>query len=128
MSVVRPTMSPSKHMMPKSNTKAQVRLISALSPARSTVSSATHTTYIQLLQLSVIVRYFTLSVLLAITVIFKTGMHIFSTFWKSIEPLRQKLFFEFMVWILNPYAMSLFIFWPGWPVLGLSWAVWKLTG
>jgi hypothetical protein len=41
--------------------------------------------------------------------------------WKALEPLRKKLFFEFMVWILNPYAVALFVFWPGWIVVGGVW-------
>jgi hypothetical protein len=40
------------------------------------------------------------------------------TLWKGTEKLRRKLFFEFVVWILNPNAVILFIFWPGWIVLG----------
>lgn len=41
-----------------------------------------------------------------------------STVWKRTEKARRKLFFEFMVWILNPNAVALLIFWPGWIVLG----------
>jgi hypothetical protein len=41
-----------------------------------------------------------------------------STIWKWTEKIRRKLFFEFMIWILNPNAVILFIFWPGWIVLG----------
>jgi hypothetical protein len=44
----------------------------------------------------------------------ETRMHL----WKGTEKLRRKLFFEFMVWILNPNAVVLFIFWSGWIVLG----------
>lgn len=37
--------------------------------------------------------------------------------WKYTEKARKKLFFEFMLWILNPNAVVLFVFWPGWIVL-----------
>lgn len=40
--------------------------------------------------------------------------------YKRSEPIRQKLFFEFMVFILNPglgHALCVFLFWPGWMLL-----------
>jgi hypothetical protein len=47
--------------------------------------------------------------------------------WKRTERVRRKLFFEFMVWILNPNAVMLFIFWPGWIVLlGFLFVFWCL--
>jgi hypothetical protein len=46
--------------------------------------------------------------------------------WKRSEKFRDKCFFEFMVWILNPNALALLIFWPGWILLGLGWVIWCL--
>ena len=40
---------------------------------------------------------------------------------KAVYKFRQDCFWHFMVWILNPYALWLFIFWPGWIVLGVLW-------
>ena len=34
--------------------------------------------------------------------------------WKRTEKARKRMFFEFMVWILHPLPLVLFIFWPGW--------------
>jgi hypothetical protein len=48
--------------------------------------------------------------------------------WKATEKVRRKLFFEFMVWILNPYAVALFIFWPGWIVIAGVWFGWSCLG
>ena len=50
-----------------------------------------------------------------------------ATGWKRTERVRRKLFFEFMIWILNPNAVVLFILWPGWIVLlGFSCVFWCL--
>lgn len=40
-----------------------------------------------------------------------------SMIWKRSEKARRKLLFEFMLWVMNPNAMALLIFWPGWIVL-----------
>lgn len=48
--------------------------------------------------------------------------------WKRSEPFRDRCFFEFMVWILNPNALALLIFWPGWVLLGGVYGVWSLCG
>ncbi|OBT88291.1 hypothetical protein VE02_03424 [Pseudogymnoascus sp. 03VT05] len=34
--------------------------------------------------------------------------------WKRTERARARVFFEFMVWLLHPSPLVLFIFWPGW--------------
>jgi hypothetical protein len=47
--------------------------------------------------------------------------HLIKTTWKRAEPIRKKIFFEFMVFILNPYAVMLFVFWPGWLII---WGLW----
>ena len=46
--------------------------------------------------------------------------------YKAIYKFRQDCFWHFMVWILNPYALWLFIFWPGWIIfVGLwMWFFW----
>lgn len=46
--------------------------------------------------------------------------------YRRSEPVRAKIFFEFMVWILNPYAIALFVFWPGWIVVAVLWMVYTL--
>jgi hypothetical protein len=40
-----------------------------------------------------------------------------SAIWKRTEKARRKLFFEFILWILNPNAIALLVFWPGWIVM-----------
>jgi hypothetical protein len=40
-----------------------------------------------------------------------------SEVWKRTEKARRKMLFEFIVWILNPNAVALLVFWPGWIVL-----------
>jgi hypothetical protein len=37
--------------------------------------------------------------------------------WKRTERLRDRMFFEFMVWILHPSPLALFLLWPGWVVV-----------
>jgi hypothetical protein len=44
--------------------------------------------------------------------------------YKATETFRANVFWHFMVWILNPYAVWLFIFWPGWIIVGLIWLWW----
>lgn len=34
--------------------------------------------------------------------------------WKRTERARARMFFDFMVWLLHPSPLVLFIFWPGW--------------
>ncbi|RDW69414.1 hypothetical protein BP6252_08434 [Coleophoma cylindrospora] len=60
----------------------------------------------------------------------RTGMDLASFGWKKAEPLRKKLFFEFMVFVLGAGGNSviLLVFWPGWLVIGAgmvaaSWAM-----
>ncbi|KAE8448664.1 hypothetical protein EG329_009089 [Mollisiaceae sp. DMI_Dod_QoI] len=50
--------------------------------------------------------------------------------WKALEPLRQKLFKEFMIFILGSgNGFILAIFWPGWIVVGPTvWGVWFMCG
>lgn len=43
------------------------------------------------------------------------------TLYKHTERIQRQIFFNFMVWILNPYAVYLFIFWPGWILVGSIW-------
>ena len=59
-------------------------------------------------------KVLTLNLLLATKIV---GIAVAAMIWKSTEKLRKKLFVEFMMWILNPNAVALFIFWPGWIVL-----------
>ncbi len=47
---------------------------------------------------------------------------------KRTEKARKKIFFEFMVWILNPNAVALFVFWPGWIVVAGVWFGARLWG
>lgn len=50
----------------------------------------------------------------------RTTMHIITEVYTRSEPARQKLFFEFMVFILNPglgHGLCVILFWPGWLVL-----------
>lgn len=34
--------------------------------------------------------------------------------WKRTERARARAFFDFMVWLLHPSPLILFVFWPGW--------------
>jgi len=47
--------------------------------------------------------------------------HVSRHAWKKTEKFRDDIFYHFMIWILNPYAMALFIFWPGWLIIGAVW-------
>ncbi|MCJ1391537.1 hypothetical protein MMC18_004401 [Xylographa bjoerkii] len=38
--------------------------------------------------------------------------------YKKIDKFWNDCFWHLMVWMLNPYAIWLFIFWPGWIVVG----------
>jgi len=56
---------------------------------------------------------------------------IIHTLYKRAEPIRQKLFFEFMVFILNPglgHGLIVLLFWPGWLVLWMGLCAWWLVG
>lgn len=50
--------------------------------------------------------------------------------WKATERFRNKLFFEFMVFILGGgNGLLLVILWPGWIVLGgAAWSIWTVCG
>jgi len=48
--------------------------------------------------------------------------------WKRTEKARDRMFFEFMVWVLNPNAALLLIFWPGWIVFAALYIVWRFLG
>ncbi|KAG9245215.1 hypothetical protein BJ878DRAFT_31258 [Calycina marina] len=51
--------------------------------------------------------------------LYTRGKEIAWAAWKVTERLRQKLFFEFMVFILGGgYAFLLVLLWPGWIVVG----------
>ena len=56
-----------------------------------------------------------------LTPLFHSLLSISARAWESTEKFRDACFFHFMVWILNPYAVALFIFWPGWIVVGAIW-------
>lgn len=50
--------------------------------------------------------------------------------WKALEPLRNKLFKEFMIFVLGGgNGVILAVFWPGWIVVGPAvWGVWCFCG
>jgi len=50
--------------------------------------------------------------------------------WRASEPLRQKLFFEFMVFVLGGgYGILLILLWPGWIVVGtFALGLWFIRG
>lgn len=48
--------------------------------------------------------------------------------WKSTEKFRDDCFVQVLIWLLNPYALALFVFWPGWWILGLGWWLWSSFG
>ncbi|CAM1510815.1 Fc.00g083280.m01.CDS01 [Cosmosporella sp. VM-42] len=49
---------------------------------------------------------------------------------KRVQALRQKLWYEFAIWVLGSgNTFILMVFWPGWWVLaGAVWALWLLFG
>ena len=57
----------------------------------------------------------------------KQGMRVL---WKRTEGIRQRLFREFMIFILGGgNQLFLVIFWPGWILVGGSiWGLWRLWG
>ncbi|KAG0652479.1 hypothetical protein D0Z07_0331 [Hyphodiscus hymeniophilus] len=49
--------------------------------------------------------------------------------WKATEKIRNKLFFEFMVFALGGgNHLLLLVFWPGWFVLGVCSGIWWMYG
>jgi hypothetical protein len=50
--------------------------------------------------------------------------------WKALEPVREKLFREFMIFVLGAgNGVFLMVFWPGWIVVGSGiWGVWWVCG
>lgn len=53
--------------------------------------------------------------------LFQSFMAAFRLAGKRFQKIREDCFWHFMVWILNPYAFWLLIFWPGWIILGTAW-------
>lgn len=50
---------------------------------------------------------------------------------KQTEPVRRKLFFEFMIFLLNPglgHGLCVLLFWPGWVLVWLGLGGWWLLG
>jgi hypothetical protein len=73
-----------------------------------------YTTKLLLLNALYASKLLVLNLLIASKVV---ALRIASAVWKHTEKARRKLFFELMLWILNPNAVALFVFWPGWIVL-----------
>lgn len=50
--------------------------------------------------------------------------------WRALEPVREKLFREFMIFVLGAgNGVFLAVFWPGWIVVGPSvYGVWWVCG
>lgn len=50
--------------------------------------------------------------------------------WRATEPVRNKIFFEFMVFVLGGgNGLILVLFWPGWLIIGGGfWGIWKVCG
>lgn len=50
--------------------------------------------------------------------------------WKALEPVRNRLFREFMIFVLGAgNGVCLAVFWPGWIVVGPTvWGVWCFCG
>lgn len=47
--------------------------------------------------------------------------------WKGMVRWRRRCEYQMIIWLLNPNALALFIFWPGWIVVGGGvwvWAMW----
>ena len=43
---------------------------------------------------------------------------------RAIEKFRADCFWHFMCWLLNPNAILLLLFWPGWFLIALVWLWW----
>ncbi|MCJ1362565.1 hypothetical protein MMC16_001669 [Acarospora aff. strigata] len=52
--------------------------------------------------------------------------HPLRALWTRTIPLRDELFLQMLLWLLNPYAVALVVFWPGWWILGVVWWVWGM--
>jgi hypothetical protein len=48
--------------------------------------------------------------------------------WRRSRRYRNRVVRDFFLWILNPNALALLVFWPGWWVLGVLWALYRLLG
>ncbi|KAH0547664.1 hypothetical protein FGG08_000153 [Glutinoglossum americanum] len=43
--------------------------------------------------------------------------------WRRTEKFRDRCFYDFIVLLVNPNAVALVLFWPGWIVVGVAWWV-----
>lgn len=58
--------------------------------------------------------------------LFSTTKQAMKAGWKAAKPLREKLFFEFMVFVLGGgNGLLLVVFWPGWIVVAGAWGLWR---
>lgn len=57
--------------------------------------------------------------------LFSTTKQAAKASWRAAKPLREKLFFEFMVFVLGGgNGLFLVVFWPGWIVVGcVAWGI-----
>lgn len=70
------------------------------------------------------------TVALVVTELWLRGSRMVKMGWRASEPLRQKLFFEFMVFVLGGgYGILLILLWPGWIVVGtFALGLWFIRG
>lgn len=60
---------------------------------------------------------------------FAQNVALIPSIWAFFEPLRRKLFREFIIWILNPGLGGMVccvVFWPGWILAGGLWFGWVI--
>lgn len=116
----------------KNNLSPATAAISAISPAVQYLSAlqrviASTVLYI-LLRLQSLLSIVLRQVFYTVQHAWRTAKAVVRHAWKRTEKARDKVFFEFMVWILNPHAVALLVFWPGWILIGALWVWWMLWG
>lgn len=116
----------------KNNRFPATAAISAISPAVQFLGAlqrvvASTMLYI-LLRLQTILSIVVRQVFYTVRHAWRTGKAVVRHAWKKTEKARDRVFFEFMVWILNPHAVALLVFWPGWIVIGGLWVWWMIWG
>ena len=44
---------------------------------------------------------------------------------KSLEKFRKDCTWHFFIWLFNPNAILLLIFWPGWIIVAIAYLLWR---
>ena len=59
---------------------------------------------------------------------FSSALHMLQLLWRATEPYRDRYAEQFVRNLMSPTAVFIFVFWPGWLVVGAVGLVWKVLG